>query len=779
MLTLTNPLTVALGNQSFTVYRDDANPTEKARRGERRRLQFYLLPSEPQIALDAEGKPVFSLVVYRHDQDRITAADTAEDQGGGILTFTVDLGVSEQTFTQIRNRVKTLALGEDLDSADVEVDLAYVPFLDGKVEVAVAGERGVDTGEDREFVESVVGAGKVAGVGGNRKAVMVKLTQAGAALMSQLEELRTLPINVQYDLSFEHRLLGVTMRVWCDMDSTYELTQTLHHEKTDEWGGYLSMSRSRGRIDKVTSATEELVRNKAAGVEVVPATSEIEEETLLALEKFGLDMLARELDKALEAAPPPEELDRQWLESFKQNFSSSFNFSIDRKMVLVQGFTPSANLENVFQRGDLAEMVTFVDLRTDFFTFLKVPIRVNADFTRLPVDSVTVTVHYKRQRVGGGGAEDVTHSFNFTDGAQIQTFLAFANRLADVTYDWSATVHYKGSDRTFTLKKSQIADDFLVVDVGQLGMLEVDLGLGLVDLDKFPQAKVGCRYRSAALDKTLERSFVFDRDNEGAVWTEVIHEPWDGSWEHKIDWRAKDGEILEGNWTPTTSSRLRADAPIPDQLEVAVVCTGEFGQGVDSIGQVAVSLRYHDEANAYTEEGRLLFTADQQQLAWTVPLRNRELRDYQYKYTIVYRDGVVKNFPEDGGWLPGQPGFITVGEKYTLEVDLYPMLLTFPDHAKVVQVNLSYADPANGIDETDTYVFSADQKTPQVWRVRGVDGGPNSYTYEVLYMSATGQITRLPPVTQQAEAIVIPPLAAPEPAPPPAPTPPPPTPPGG
>ncbi|MEM7481959.1 MAG: hypothetical protein AAF481_12360 [Acidobacteriota bacterium] len=773
MLTMTNPMTVALGNQSYTIYRDDANKTGPLRRNERRRWQFYMLPPEPRIALDPDGNPIFSMVVYRHDEDRLTVEDTAEDVGGGILTFTVDLGVPQQTFQQIKSRVKSMALGDALGAAgDIEIDLTYVPFLEGTVAVAVAGEQGDDTGEDREFVESVVGAGKVAGVGGNRKAVMVKLTQAGAALMSQLDQLRTLPINVQYDLEFEHRLMGVTMRVWCDMESSYELTQTLHHEKVDEWGGYLSLSRSRGRIDKVTSVVEELERSKDAGVEVTPGSSEVEEETILALEKFGLDMLARELDKALEASPPPEELDRQWLESFKQDYSSNFNFQVDRKMVLVQGYTPSANLENVFQRGDLDEMVAFVDLRTDFFTFLKVPIRVNADFTNLPVHSVTVTVHYRRQRVGGGGFEEIDKSFNFTDGAQIQTFLTFANRLRDVTYDWSATVHYEDSDKSYTFDQSDVRDDFLVIDVGQLGMLEVDLGLGLVDLEKFPQAKVSCRYHSDALGETVEQSFLFDQDNEGSVWTEVIHEEWDNTWEYKVDWRTADGDILEGNWTPSNSSRVRVDAPIPDMLDVAVVCSGQFGQEVDSIAQVAVSLRYQDEANAYTEEGQLLFTADQQQLTWQVPLRNRELRDYEYRYAIIYRDGVIKNFPETPDeWLPGQPGFIAVGEKYTLEVNLYPMLLTYPDEAKVVQVDLAYEDPANDVAETDSFVFSADNKDPEVWRVSGADGGPKQYTYTVTYMSTTGEVRRMDPVLQEAEAIVIKPLVLPEPEPEPDPEP--------
>jgi hypothetical protein len=117
-----------------------------------------------------------------------------------------------------------------------------------------------------------------------------------------------------------------------------------------------------------------------------------------------------------------------------------------------------------------------------------------------------------------------------------------------------------------------------------------------------------------------------------------------------------------------------------------------------------------------------------------------------------------------------------VGEKYTLEVDLYPMLLTYPDEAKVVQVNLWYRDPANDVDETGTFVFSSDRKEPQVWRVRGADGGPRQYTYEVVYMGSTGHVHRLPQVTQDAEAIIIPPYV--DEPPPPPPVPPAPTPPG-
>ena len=761
MLTMTNPLTV----MGFTVYQDDAaevlaagGPAGSDAAGVRR---FYVLPEKPDIAME-NGKPIFSLIVYRRDEERIDPAKTADDVGGGILTFTVELAIPPATFDQIKAKLKAML---SLDTDDSSLVVTYVPFLDGKVSVAVAGESGTE-GAGAEFVKGMVGTGKVSGVGENRKAVMVKLSQEGAALMSQIEKLNTLPINVQYELSFEHRLLGVTMRVWCDLESSYTLTQTVLHTTDDYSDGYLGMSSNHVNTDKVTSVVEVLERSKVAGVQVIPQTSQIDADTLASLEKFGLEMLNKEMENAVQASPPPKEVDRTYLTSFIETYGTSLNFTLDRRMVLVKNFTPSANISNVFQQGNLKEMVAFVDLRTAFFAFLKVPIRVNADFSKLPLDSVTVTVVYERERVGGGGHEERVDSFNFTDGSAIQTFLAYSNSLAELTYDWSAIVHYKGSNETYTLSRTAVKDNFLVVDVGSLGMLAVDLGLGLVDVDRFPQARVSLRYASQALGRTLEQSFLFNKDKSSALWTEVIHEEPKAGFEYKVDWLRKEGgDILEGEWTRSTSSRLRFDAPIPDQLAVTVVCSGNFKDGGDQISEVAVGLRYHDEDNHYTEEGRLVFTDDKQQQTWTVDLRNRELRSYQYKYTIIYKDGVVKSFPETGEWLTGDPGFITVGEKYTLEVEVFPSLLAYGDNAKLAQVNLTYDDAPNNIHVVDSFVFNKENNAPRTWRVRGVAGGPRRYTAEVLYFSAAGVPVTVSLGAREAEVLVIPP---PPPAPPPA-----------
>ena len=104
-------------------------------------------------------------------------------------------------------------------------------------------------------------------------------------------------------------------------------------------------------------------------------------------------------------------------------------------------------------------------------------------------------------------------------------------------------VHYKGSTEIFKVGERHVRDEFLVIDVGTLGMIQVDLGLGLVNLENFPSAKVAFQYWSNALGRTLAREFKLDKNEQTAMWTEAIHEnPTKGD-EYKADWLQKDGSI--------------------------------------------------------------------------------------------------------------------------------------------------------------------------------------------------------------------------------------------
>src|SRR5262249_36366175 len=189
------------------------------------------------------------------------------------------------------------------------------------------------------------------------------------------------------------------------------------------------------------------------------------------------------------------------------------------------------------------------------------------------------------------------------------------------------------STGTYTFQKKNVKDQALTVDVGQLGMLKVDVGLGLVDLDKFPQAQVNLRYKSAALGRTLQRDFLLTKDSASSVWNEVILEEPTSGYEYKVDWlRKADNKIIEGAWTGSNEQQLRLRGPISDRLDVKVLCTGKFGADADAIIEVPVSLRYNDTANHYMQDGALVFTQDNQQLDWTIDIIDAQNQDYEYQY---------------------------------------------------------------------------------------------------------------------------------------------------
>ena len=786
MLTLTNALTI----DGATVYQDDANqlaifeqgiadqPTWKINddgtvsqmpghglptgADTTPAAKYYLLPENPEIVKGPDGAALFSLIIYRHDEARV--ADPSKDVGGGILTFTTEL-ISDK-FNQVKaalNRQAGATGGTD------SVELDYVQFIDGTITVSVAGEDGSASPGAGEFVTSIIGNGKLGGVGANQHAVMVKLTQDGASLLSSLDKVKTLPINIQYNLRFEHRLLGVKMIAFCDIGSSYVLIQSLRTQDPEYNDGYLGFSHNHQDDRIVTKVTEALVRSKNMYVTVIPATSEVDQDTLTALEKEGSDILNKEVAGVLEAGPPPSSLDRNQLTQFEQTYNSSLNYTIDRRMVLVSTFTPSANLQNLLVGANLADLVAFVDLRTAFFTFLQIPIRVNADFGRLPLDSVTVTVTYNRKAFDGSGNQQVRGSFNFTSGTQVEHFLAYANSLDEVSYDWSAEVHYQGSDVTFTMAQHGVKDNFLVVDVGQLGMLSTEFALGLADQATYPIAVVSARYQSAALGREISTQLRLDKDTASLPWTAVIQEQPVNGFQYKVDWlhqqpRDASGtqpppEIESGNWTTSHDSRVEINAPLGQQMTVSVFCSGNFSEGPDKLSQVAAALHYEDAANHHVVDGEVTFTDDKQQQTWVVDLIDPSVRDYTYRYTNVYEGGVVKTFPEDGSWAKGDPGYITVGEKYSMTVTVYPLLLMFDGQFLAAEVDLDYQDAAGKVSLTDTLVFSASSNTTQTWRVRGRQGGPTTWGYRVTYFYADGTRVQGDHMTQDSDALLVPPPA--------------------
>src|SRR6516162_9097285 len=108
MLTLTNSTNI----EGYTIFQDDGNPVSApGPRAPKVPFKYYVLPNKPDIARDENGNPIFSLIVYRHPENRISPDATNKDMGGGILTFTVELGVPAADLNRIKSKLRELTYG--------------------------------------------------------------------------------------------------------------------------------------------------------------------------------------------------------------------------------------------------------------------------------------------------------------------------------------------------------------------------------------------------------------------------------------------------------------------------------------------------------------------------------------------------------------------------------------------------------------------------------------------------------------------------------------------
>jgi hypothetical protein len=94
-----------------------------------------------------------------------------------------------------------------------------------------------------------------------------------------------------------------------------------------------------------------------------------------------------------------------------------------------------------------------------------------------------------------------------------------------------------------------------------------------------------------------------------------------------------------------------------------------------------------------------------------------------------------------------------------MTVTVYPLLLMFDGQFLAAEVDLDYQDAAGKVSLTDTLVFSASSNATQTWRVRGRQGGPTTWGYRVTYFYADGTRVQGDHMTQDSDALLVPPPA--------------------
>ena len=175
-----------------------------------------------------EGVPEFIFLKYRRDITDNPAfdPDEADALGGGLLAFTVDLGVSEDVLDDTRRELR------GRDDVDGDVNLVPVQFRSGSCRLSItkdaADSESAAENEPRglNFFEEVYGASKPSLFGFNRATFTVILSQEGATLFEAALKAGISPIGVLYDLKFLALAPAFNVKITADYKRIYTHLET-------------------------------------------------------------------------------------------------------------------------------------------------------------------------------------------------------------------------------------------------------------------------------------------------------------------------------------------------------------------------------------------------------------------------------------------------------------------------------------------------------------------------------------------------------------------------
>lgn len=162
---------------------------------------YWYLPSRISLA-QRNGQPVFSFIKYRNQ----------EGQGGGLLSFQVDLGVPPRLIAKIMDRLE-----------GSKPRLVPVPFVDGSVQ-CVTLDAGADperSGDAPRLVNQVLGAAKPSLQGDNSAIFTLSLSRDGAEVAESAMRGGVSLLGVIYQLDYTAMQPALKVKVTARMEQIY------------------------------------------------------------------------------------------------------------------------------------------------------------------------------------------------------------------------------------------------------------------------------------------------------------------------------------------------------------------------------------------------------------------------------------------------------------------------------------------------------------------------------------------------------------------------------
>lgn len=280
------------------------------------------------------------------------------------------------------------------------------------------------------------------------------------------------------------------------------------------------------------------------------------------------------------------------------------------------------------------------------------------------------------------------------------------------------------------------------VDVLNINVLPVGVWSDVV------QSVVDLVYEDERNDYHQDITFQLKSADAFKQWAVLLRNPDARDFKYKSLTTFKNGDSSESEWLEREGDQtVPVDSGAPPRLQVTIM-----GRVVDfdATPTVQVVLQHRDpEHGERTKSFTLESTKDEH--LWDIPLSDKKHNKYRYQITYFPKD----IDPVEKEWITTTSDRI-IAPRYEVPqagARVIPSLVDFTT-TPVVEVSLKYHDPQRGVSENETLIFT--EKKPQQWFVSVESDAPRTYSVEIRYHLATGDMVEGESKRTDARALVIP-----------------------
>lgn len=721
------------------IYRDDENPH-----------QFYMISERCTITRDDAGKPLFTLILYARDVDKLPPEQLEVERA--YVALTTQAAVPKETEDKIRAYLRQKLTDElhaefrflGLPVVRTEPELGYPPlWLDGTVEFKALFP---------DMVPYNAGSTKPSLVDTNVASFAAEMNQEGAELFRQAVEKGSVPAIILYSLTFGARIPSIKIHVHGDRGEFYnEVKNYVRHryessESASIFGYTYWQQRYVYEWDELSSITK--FRNTFHSLTIDVDDSSLPDSEKNAMKDKLQDMafnvvqsnvLPDFFKQAVQEVGQEKTADQQKTPSDQVPVNTvntgTLDILITAREIVKKQINPNSQLAQALTPDEIKAQTLYVDLSHPYFQELDVAVSANVNFTADPVYGLKVFLDYDQQDDLRNEHVKTSKEFLFKSADTVGRFRLIMAKAQDGspkdTYSYWSEIVYKETGDTIRVPSSgatQTQERQLVISYRRLGFIKVGLVLGSMP-DTVKTVEVKMTYPGSTLP-TAQQSFELSKDKPTATfftYSGQTGQP--GQYRYQISYVLADGQRMTLPEDGSQAETLTIRNPFDQTLTTRFIASADFSV----VQKLIVDAHYRDDAHDYVQDFHAELLNNGDTTPWIFGLRDPNKRDFDYTVAVLYKNGSRRDLPSQkaqiGGSLP-----IGEGAVDALQVTVIASTADWTKYSLIL-VYLQYDDPKNSLHVEKNFDFRKENAdSDQAWQVLLRDATQRSYGYRLRYI---------------------------------------------